>query len=545
MNGNRIIGGASAGPNKKDFWYAAKSSYQPNSFKTVDDYTNIYDGRTMDAFVNESKKEVLVGIRGTKDPNDVASWPNIALSNLENSSIFNEDLKQFAEITNKYPPEQYKYFLAGHSLGGAITAVLIRKFPFIKEAQVFNSAVETSELRNPSKKIKYNYIDKDPLYNLEGRLLKTPRKKVYRYHDMGKEQSEGFLNSLKPSFLKAHKLDQFRKYIVDVTPQTQGTVINQEEIVEGGAKKPYEKEEELKEVDMEPDLDLPDHYIDDRNVLGFYAFDSDAIERNTNYLNFLEVNLNSAIQRYEEEYDRMTELERTHQKQLIEGWQNRIENFKHRIENIMEDYLVRTGQGLKGGISNFNMEGGIIGRPNIPPYILYLNIKSQIADVQNDLRNNTNQYYELLNLGFERKLTDSEKQRKNELLKLKKQFNEQLLFLRNKLNQLLLEHGAIIEEQIQLEGGRVPLKDPIVNPPLEWEDIEAIQTVNDENPTDALLRFVEENGMMDEYIQWLYDQRELGNQLEGGCMNCMNDDYSEYGSRSIYSALNQLPINYD
>lgn len=312
----RIIGGAK--PTKKDYFKAAKSSYQPKATKNIDGFVNVFDGRTLDAFVNEDDKEILVGIRGTADKGDVKSWHKIASADLEGSDIAKEDIRQFKEIVSKYPPKQYKYRLSGHSLGGAMTALLIRKFPFIKEGQVFNAAVETSELRNPSKKIKYNYIDKDPLYNLEGRLLKTKNKKVYKYHDMGK--SEGFLDKLKPDFLKAHSLEQFKKY-VETTPAMEGIAINQDLDLDkvGGAQDPSKKMPAPKDPVYGSDVDREDDpYLD---MLRFY--------------------LKEAYDDYVERYDSMKDFERISAKEDLERMQNAIDAYISRRS--------RRGAGLAGG----------------------------------------------------------------------------------------------------------------------------------------------------------------------------------------------------
>lgn len=56
------------------------------------------------------------------------------------------DVAVIRQIVQKYPPNQYEYYLTGHSLGGAIVRQLKRDFPFFKDAVVYNGAFQPYDL---------------------------------------------------------------------------------------------------------------------------------------------------------------------------------------------------------------------------------------------------------------------------------------------------------------------------------------------------------------------------------------------------------------
>lgn len=203
---NRLVGGA---PSNRVYYKASKSSYQDKAIPNIDGFINIYDGPTIDAFLNRENKEIIVGIRGTTlNPNDLMADLKIIGNNLNRSSRYTKDLGQFKLITEKYPPSEYSYYLSGHSLGGAIVKEFKREFPFIKEGQTFNSASQPMDLVSQDNNILDNYIDKDFLYNLTGRFIKN--KRVYPYKA---KETKGVFGWLKqkatPTFINAHKLEQF------------------------------------------------------------------------------------------------------------------------------------------------------------------------------------------------------------------------------------------------------------------------------------------------------------------------------------------------
>jgi len=159
----------------------------------------------MDVFLNNNKKEILIGIRGTASIKDVVTDLNFISNTLSLTSRYKNDKNKLEEIIRQYNPNEYSYFITGHSLGGGLSAQFMRDFPFIKEAIVFNSATQPIDLLKQNPNITYFYIDKDPLYNISGHFIKN--KKVIPYQS----GLNGKLGYVIPSSLQAHKLNQFER----------------------------------------------------------------------------------------------------------------------------------------------------------------------------------------------------------------------------------------------------------------------------------------------------------------------------------------------
>lgn len=205
--GNVIIKGGK--PSDKAYFQSADSSYKDKAFNHIDGYNLIFDGQTIDAFLNEGAKEIIIGIKGTTmNMNDLMADIKIIGNNLNKSDRYQKDLKQFNQILQNYPPDTYNYYLSGHSLGGAIVKQMKKDFSFIKDSMTFNSASQPMDLVEQDNEILDNYIDKDFLYNLTGRFVKN--KKVYPYKA---KETKGVFGWLKqkatPTALNAHKLEQF------------------------------------------------------------------------------------------------------------------------------------------------------------------------------------------------------------------------------------------------------------------------------------------------------------------------------------------------
>lgn len=203
---HRLVGGA---PSDRVYFKSADSSYKNKATPNIDGFINIYDGPTIDAFLNKQNKEIIVGIKGTTlNASDLMADLKIIGNNLNKSDRYIKDLGQFKLLIQKYPPSEYSYYLSGHSLGGAIVKEFKREFPFIKQAQTFNSASQPMDLVSQDNNILDNYIDKDFLYNLTGRFIKN--KRVYPYKSKATSGVFGWLKQkATPTFINAHKLEQF------------------------------------------------------------------------------------------------------------------------------------------------------------------------------------------------------------------------------------------------------------------------------------------------------------------------------------------------
>lgn len=196
-------------PSEKAFFKASKSSYENKAFDTIEGYNKIYDGKTVDAFLNPQSREILVGVRGTAmSMDDLKADANIVGNNLKNSTRYINDVKQMNEIFQNYPPNNFNYYLGGHSLGSAIIAQLKREYPFLKDAVVFNGALQPVDIANQPADMKFKYIDKDVLYNIIGKSVKN--KEVFPYEELKRGSFFGRIGAkLQPTALKAHKLEQF------------------------------------------------------------------------------------------------------------------------------------------------------------------------------------------------------------------------------------------------------------------------------------------------------------------------------------------------
>lgn len=200
-------------PSNRVYYKAVDSSYNKKAFDNINGFEKIFDGETLDAFLKGN--EIIVGVRGTLlNINDLKADVNIISNNLKNSKRFQNDLKQFNEIIQKYPPSNYKYYLSGHSLGGAIVAEFKRLYPFIQESVVFNSASQPIDLTNQDPNIKYKFIDKDPLYNITGKAIKN--KEVFPYTQIKPKSFFGRIGAtLTPTTIQAHRLQQFENLVGD------------------------------------------------------------------------------------------------------------------------------------------------------------------------------------------------------------------------------------------------------------------------------------------------------------------------------------------
>jgi hypothetical protein len=192
-------------PLDKDYFEATKSSYNKKATKDINGYVNIYDGSTMDIFKNDAKKEIIIAMRGTASIKDIITDLNFISNTLIYTARYKDDKKVIDKYIKLYSPEIYSYYITGHSLGGGLSAALMREYPFIKEGVVYNSATQPIDLIKQNPDLTYLYIDKDPLYKTTGRFISN--KKVYPYQ----KRLNGLSSFIIPDMIQAHKLNQFEK----------------------------------------------------------------------------------------------------------------------------------------------------------------------------------------------------------------------------------------------------------------------------------------------------------------------------------------------
>lgn len=181
-------------PTDNQFLSLVKTSYQPTPPPQLEGFQMVVNTPTVDAFVDEATKSVVLTLRGTvpTDKKDLFADANIPLNRLSRTDRYIQDKAIVQQILQRYPPDQYEIYLTGHSLGGAIVNQLKRDFPMMKDAQTFNAAFQPYDLlRQQSGEIKRKYVSTDPLYKLGGRLFQNisvvpPKSKALPLGTIGK-----------------------------------------------------------------------------------------------------------------------------------------------------------------------------------------------------------------------------------------------------------------------------------------------------------------------------------------------------------------------
>jgi hypothetical protein len=160
-------------PDERLFYEGALKSYDKVAPSRLNGMKKVMDTATMDAYVDEAKKAVLVSIRGTYDTTDLKADASLPINRLRETQRYRKDVDEFRKVVQRYSPSKYEYYVSGHSLGGAVLMLLKRDFPFIRYGVSYNSAYQPMDIANEDKAVKKIYTDQDPLYKLGGRLFKT------------------------------------------------------------------------------------------------------------------------------------------------------------------------------------------------------------------------------------------------------------------------------------------------------------------------------------------------------------------------------------
>jgi hypothetical protein len=173
-----LFKGSGQKPTEKEFFEATKQSYNitNDASKSIDDFDLILEQPTIKVYLNKSTKTIILAIRGTKptDSLDLKADGMIAFNNLKNSNRYKNDKNILISIFNQYSPNEYDYYLTGHSLAGAIIAQLKREYNFLKDAVVYNPASQPYDyISQQSDQIKRIYTENDPLYALGATIFKN------------------------------------------------------------------------------------------------------------------------------------------------------------------------------------------------------------------------------------------------------------------------------------------------------------------------------------------------------------------------------------
>lgn len=197
---------------EKLLYQAAVRSYKDNNTDLNDDFKIRYNSPTLDCYVNEDTKQIIIAVRGTRvsSMTDIKADASLPFNNLHNTKRFIIDDKLMKTITAEFPSSTYEYYMVGHSLGSAIMNELMRHYPFIKKGVAYNGAYQAKDLINQNPDIKRMYIDKDFLYK-KGGFLFNP-KQVIAFKSKG--FFDWFFNRISGTKqgLAAHSLSNFKEY---------------------------------------------------------------------------------------------------------------------------------------------------------------------------------------------------------------------------------------------------------------------------------------------------------------------------------------------
>jgi hypothetical protein len=150
--------------------------------------------------------DAIVGVRGTKSGEDVATWATVPLSTLNTTELYKRNKKTVEDFWKQHPSLQY--YAVGHSLGGAMIDSLIRD-GLIKEAVSYNPAIQYKDINGglPNRRI---YFGNDPLYRLMGWWDKKSEKREPTERSWTDFLANFSMPATLASSLASHKLSNFK-----------------------------------------------------------------------------------------------------------------------------------------------------------------------------------------------------------------------------------------------------------------------------------------------------------------------------------------------
>jgi hypothetical protein len=106
-----VVGkGATGGvrPTEKQFLDIVKTSYSTAPPKLVSDFELVYATPTVDAWVNEPRKTIVVSVRGTDitDKQDIVADASLVANALKRTPRYQKDRASILEVFGRYDPSQ-------------------------------------------------------------------------------------------------------------------------------------------------------------------------------------------------------------------------------------------------------------------------------------------------------------------------------------------------------------------------------------------------------------------------------------------------------
>lgn len=198
-----------SGPLPIDYWNASKAMYKSeikpgNGFEsiTVKEASEIESTGEIKAWKREKDKSILVGIRGTVNSGDFQTNLLIPTGLLTKSQRWKTTSEYLTKLHAEYG-KKYKYYISGHSLGGALVTEALVHFPWIAFAREYNPAVEPFYATPAFIKNRIDvYNTNDPLYFSSGynqrpiKLVETGDN-IYSAHLMNSLKKEEEKESVK------------------------------------------------------------------------------------------------------------------------------------------------------------------------------------------------------------------------------------------------------------------------------------------------------------------------------------------------------------
>jgi hypothetical protein len=159
-------------PTTKEFLALTKVSYSASPGTKIGSYTLALNTPTVDVWQDDAQMVVVVTIRGTlpTSAQDIRADMYLFGNSLSSTTRYKTDKTMMAQVIARYP--SYRIYVAGHSLGGAISMQLRRDFgSAIAGVRGFNSAFQPEDFKNKDMDIQHSYTSSDPLFHLGGKHL--------------------------------------------------------------------------------------------------------------------------------------------------------------------------------------------------------------------------------------------------------------------------------------------------------------------------------------------------------------------------------------